>query len=274
MVPRVLMLEDSAAGHAVQAARQWSKSLPVLGYAVELVTQPQALYQRLEVMGVSSSLVVILGCEAHINLAVLSYLRAHYPVLPVLAVVPGLNSVYLAQALGAGADMYCCDTADASLLALMLARLVARTSGAMNQQAMSVPDTLPERVQQAAPSYGFWRLDHTKRILLTPDSYVLRLSNKGCILLDALFTAPGNKLSHAALAYAVFDRKEGDPPVAPDTVLSPQALGYLGVAVSRLRKKVESQGQDLPIRSVHNWGYAFAAPCQVLFNGEGIQRPV
>lgn len=37
-------------------------------------------------------------------------------------------------------------------------------------------------------------------------------------------------------------------------------VNRLGVIVSRLRKKFDRKGLELPLKSIHNWGYMFAAP--------------
>ena len=65
--------------------------------------------------------------------------------------------------------------------------------------------------------------------------------------INRLFATPAKRIGRADLMSA---SEEG----APDTA---SASRYIDVMVSRLRRKAQQAGVDLPVRSIHRWGYMF-----------------
>ncbi len=248
--PRVMLLKGPVPDHPSKGAGAWEAMLPKLGFNVQATPDPGFLYTCLADLEPSPPPVaVILAAQAGVNLAVLSYLRALYPALPILVVVPQYHEQLLAQVVVAGADMYCNDTAETSLVSTMLARMITRAGLSRALAGPLSRDDCPEQ-------QGVWRLEGRGATLVTPDGTRLQISPNERAFLATLFNAVNHKAAHADLAYAI-TRHVCDP------VPSAAVLGHLGVVTSRLRRKLERQGFDLPVRSVHKWGYVFTAACRV-----------
>lgn len=174
--------------------------------------------------------------------------RGTVPDARVVALVDQPGDARLLQAMRSGVDVCWPLKAPAALIATGLSRL-----------ARSGPDAasaaLPDHVE------GGWQLGADAWVMHAGGLRVPLTSAERAVLL-ALYRAPGNVLSHAAIAHAVntLPLGNGKPPQAPSgavaTAQAAAAARRLGVLMSRLRRKFAVMGADMPIRSVRGVGYA------------------
>lgn len=92
---------------------------------------------------------------------------------------------------------------------------------------------------------GSWRLAKTGYCLLAPDNTCLKLSMQEHVFLKVLLANQGRPVSRETLVHALaYDPADFD-------------MHRLTMAVNRLRKKVEAEGLDFPLRTLRGMGYIF-----------------
>lgn len=144
--------------------------------------------------------------------------------------------------LKAGADRYLVKPVN-------LAELVANIEAVGRRPAYTVSSSAMERIQEETPKDGIWHLAKQDWRLTGPDGKALDLTAREFLLLKCLFEANGETVSKRVIA---------------DKIIGPRILNSderLDVMLARLRKKcMDTLGQPLPIKTVHQVGYAFTAP--------------
>ncbi|HRL22993.1 DNA-binding response regulator [Alcaligenes sp. SDU_A2] len=148
------------------------------------------------------------------------------------------------QALHSGADQLCPKNSSLELLAANLQSLQRRL--------IQVP-TLSDPVQRAD-----WFLAQEGWALVAPGGQSFALTTTERSFIGRLLQHPDRRASHHELLTAIAGTSGQiqDPPSA-------LLINRLGVLVSRMRRKFSRGDAVLPVRSVHNWGYMFAAHCEL-----------
>jgi DNA-binding response OmpR family regulator len=143
--------------------------------------------------------------------------------------------------LKAGADRYLVKPVD-------LAELAANIEATGRRLAHPAAESATERTPEEKPKTGFWRLAQEGWRLAGPDGKDLGLTAREFLLLKLLFEANGETVSRKVIA---------------DKVIGPRVFNSderLDVTLARLRKKCMTKlGQPLPVKTVHQVGYAFTA---------------
>ena len=142
----------------------------------------------------------------------------------------------------AGVDRYLVKPVD-------LSELVANIEAVGRRTAQPVSSSVPERIKEEEPKVIFWRLVQHGWRLVGPDGKELGLTAREFLLLKCLFEANGEIVPRKVIA---------------DKIIGPRIFNSderLDVMLARLRKKcMTTLGQQLPVKTVHQAGYAFAAP--------------
>jgi len=107
---------------------------------------------------------------------------------------------------------------------------------------------------EAPAGPGRWMLRDLGWTLVAPDGRSLGLTTAEREFMTALLSAPGYRLTRQELQSRGVGQSDGGA--------DGQASRGLDVMVSRLRRKALAAGISLPVRSVHRWGYMFAAEGQ------------
>jgi len=203
------------------------------------------LYQFIRRKAASSGrlIVVLLDGSFGDNCASAAGLRTQYPNIGIIALVRSSSQDQLAQVLQSGADSFCPRNASDRLLSAMVFRLLSRIGPAdrTDQGAPPPGKTLPP---------GGWSLDEQAWILVDPTGARVPLTTGERAFVLTLFNAPDLRAGHDDLIAAI--------DACSDTATQATSQVRLGVLVSRLRQKFRRRGVNLPLKSVHRWGYMFA----------------
>jgi DNA-binding response OmpR family regulator len=161
-----------------------------------------------------------------------------HPTLPIVALTDSSSEDALIELLRCGVDHHCPAVASGRLLAAIVTRLLASE---MARRAAEV----------AAPKdiAAYWGLDEQGWVLRAPQGVCVPLTTGERAFMSTLMLAPSLRATHEQLATAV----------ASSYCVTSSRHGTLGVLLSRLRRKAGAQGLSVPVKSVHNWGYMFAA---------------
>lgn len=238
--PVVLFLQCVAPG-----PRRLSRNaahLQAQGFRVLSCNNVLALYRLAQANLALNALACAVLSGAHAdNCAAANYLRTLYPALGIVAVADLASHLEPVQVLQSGADSIFPLNAEAPLLPAILFRLLWRMS---QSSGMAAP---PAR--SAAPR---WSLQDQAWVIVSPDGERVPLTTGERAFLSILMGATGARATHAELTDAV----------NAAYALAPQPLhkGRLGVLVSRMRRKFNEQGVNMPLKSVHRWGYMFTGP--------------
>ncbi|MGO3870780.1 MAG: DNA-binding response regulator [Alcaligenes sp.] len=177
-------------------------------------------------------------CSAAVRLRILC------PQIGILMQSDATDSAML-QALHSGGDQFCPKNASLELLAASLHSLQRRL-----MQMPMIPE--PSLTQE-------WVLDQEGWTLISPVGISFGLTSTERAFIGRLLREEDRRASHYELMRAVASKT--------DVITNPPGalhINRLGVLVSRMRRKFNQGGTILPIRSIHNWGYMFAATCQLL----------
>lgn len=186
--------------------------------------------------------------------------RVLHPDIGIMVVAELSQPQQVLAHLHAGADVWIPQDAPVSVLAAQLFRLIwrlrrlddlpaHRLSASSNEIA---GDTGHNTVGQhrLQPPAGQWVVADQGWTIWTPDGQSVTLSPTERAFLSTLWKAPEGRAAHACLRAAIqVLRKDAMPASKP----------YLGVIVSRMRRKFSTAGIVLPVQSVHNWGYTLTA---------------
>lgn len=171
-------------------------------------------------------------------------IRLTYPIMGLLMQTKMSDSAYL-HALHNGADMVLPDNAHPELVVAALHSVVRRL--------------VPASSLKALQKVTSWRLKQDGWALYTPQGESFALTAAERAFMRHLVASPERRASHKELLQAIS--------FTPDDVTPRQhiltEINRLGVLVSRMRRKLSRSNVDLPIRSIHNWGYMFAAHCEL-----------
>lgn len=96
-----------------------------------------------------------------------------------------------------------------------------------------------------AQNTGQWILNERLLSLLSPEGRSHDLTENECHFLNLLFKAKGEPVDKGRILEALGRNT------------SPFEEGYLHTLLSRLRKKVSIEGEELPIKTIRNIGYSF-----------------
>lgn len=147
--------------------------------------------------------------------------------------------------LKAGADRYLVKPVN-------LAELIANIEAVCRRLAHPVSSSATWQAQEEKPKDGIWRLAKQGWRLTGPDEKTLGLTAREFLLLKCLFEANGETVSKKVIT---------------DKIIGSRIFNSderLDVMLARLRKKcLTTFGQTLPIKTVHQVGYAFTAPAVI-----------
>lgn len=182
---------------------------------------------------------IILQGEVLPLLHALGFIRALHANLPV-AVSTGLSSQdQLVALLAAGADFLLPDDAGIELMA-------AAASAMIRSQLGTARRKMPKKKGMR------WELNRKTAELVAPDGTQTGLTDLEMALLHGVFSAPDCRIARTDLLRLVLPEQALTHPR--------QAASYLGVLISRLRSKLRNNGLELPLSSIHGWGYRFTEP--------------
>ncbi len=176
------------------------------------------------------------------------------------------------RALQSGADLCLEPDVEQSELAACMHALFRRILLAKPQHAKAVANASPVTIFPDGGDYGKalklenesmaigqlgidghdkpspkWRLADRGWTLIDPTGVQIPLTTAEREFINRLFATPAKRIGRADLMSASEDG-------APDAA---SASRYIDVMVSRLRRKAQQAGVDLPVRSIHRWGYMF-----------------
>ncbi len=147
-----------------------------------------------------------------------------------------------------GSDLYFVKPVDCRELAAAITSLVRRLKGGAGPAA-DVPVSPP----LAGRAAGMWRFDRGNWTLGLSDGPSVNLTSAEVRLMETLLDQPGTTVSRQDLLSA--QQYEDDE------------AGHrnLEAVIRRLRRKIEgATGGRAPIQTVHNRGYMFSAPVQIV----------
>jgi|SRR5690625_124442 len=183
--------------------------------------------------------IFVLQGDAHQVFAGLSRLRSINQQIGVILLTPVLDENFIIQVMHGGADGYALGNASDSLILALVNNVWRR---------------LNTLTQLEAQNENPWSFTAKGWVLMSPRGERIDLTTTERQLLDTLFSQPGRRADHRTLLNALEDGES--------TSLS-SGQNRLGVIISRLKKKASTLGIELPLRSVHRWGYMFAAEVYV-----------
>lgn len=241
----VLFFAPKAQAGSAPASNERVRGLQDSGFQVQRCATIPALHKCIQA-NVSADMpaVVVLAGSLPENCSAATYLRTMHPDAGIVAQSNGLQDADVIRLLQSGVDNYFSHDASHDLLAAILFRLFSRADSG-HEHFASVPE--------GTAAVG-WSLQDQAWKLNSPEGTRITLTTGERAFLMVLFNATDRRATHRQLADAV----NRDYALAASQ--APQ--GRLGVLVSRLRRKCASQGEPLPLKSLHNWGYMFTGPVQ------------
>lgn len=201
---------------------------------------------RLNVLPSHRMLAVLAG-ETVENCTVANSLRALYPDLSILALADKRDESGLIRLMQSGVDNTCARDASPALVTAILFRMLARSG-----LGLPLPASANQQSVEMAKQ-GRWSLTEQNWVLVNPAGRRIPLTTGERAFLVALLKAPKQRASHADLISAVSLAYDA----LPET---DRRQSRLSVMVSRLRAKCKQHDIDLPLKSVHRWGYMFSGP--------------
>ena len=208
------------------------------GYEVDVASDGQGLWQVLE-RRVPDLVILDVMLPGDSGLVLCQRLQAEYKVAVIMLTAMGELSDRVVG-LELGADDY--------LTKPFAAReLLARVRAVLRRAGESPGSPVPAS-SRAVLEFSGWQLDVLRRELRSPDGVMIPLSNGEFELLLVFAEHPRRVLSRQQL----LDLARGEAHEAYDRSID--------VQVSRLRRKLESDGDSEPlIRTLRNVGYLFTA---------------
>lgn len=190
-------------------------------------------------------LLVLLAGQQQDNCSAASYLRTLYPSIGILALVGEDTEAACLQLMQSGTDNYCRYDASFQLLLATVLRLLARMGGDAPSGAPVMP------LAAARPVHpGNWQLQDNGWMLAGPEEQRIPLTTGERAFMTTLFSQPSLCAEHKLLIAALNSGDEAASVAAQQ--------GRLVLLVSRLRRKFRAHGvTDIPLKSLHSWGYMF-----------------
>jgi len=232
-VSHLLIVDDD-----VEVLDLLQKFLRQHGYEVDVASDGQGLWQVLE-RRVPDLVILDVMLPGDSGLVLCQRLQAEYKVAVIMLTAMGELSDRVVG-LELGADDY--------LTKPFAAReLLARVRAVLRRAGESPGSPLPAS-SRAVLEFSGWQLDVLRRELRSPEGVMIPLSNGEFELLLVFAEHPRRVLSRQQL----LDLARGEAHEAYDRSID--------VQVSRLRRKLESDGDSEPlIRTLRNVGYLFTA---------------
>ncbi|MCB5363549.1 helix-turn-helix domain-containing protein [Pusillimonas sp. CC-YST705] len=193
----------------------------------------------LQAAGESTSILILLDGDLLTNCAGAQLIITLYAECGVVSLLDDLSEVNVITALQSGADICCERNASPALLSSVFYSLLRRLPGARRM----VPAPRPAVVDKT------WHLAQQAWVLESLEGSAIALTTAERAFLQCLTAQAEMRATHEELIRAI----------EPGEVLPTRmAQGRLGVLVSRLRRKLDQQyGLELPVKSLHKWGYMF-----------------
>lgn len=157
----------------------------------------------------------------------------------IIPVLPSFNEAALVQLMMCGADAYFSLKNSSALLMAQLHSLLRRSR---------------HKNLVANNDLNHWVLMDEGWNIRTPKGVIVALTTLERALFQAFASQEGHRVPHDILLLAISASEECAQAIK---------INRLGVIISRLRRKFEQIEIELPLKSVHNWGYMFAAPIVV-----------
>jgi two-component system OmpR family response regulator len=232
-VSHLLIVDDD-----VEVLDLLQKFLRQHGYEVDVASDGQGLWQALE-RRVPDLVILDVMLPGDSGLVLCQRLQAEYKVAVIMLTAMGELSDRVVG-LELGADDY--------LTKPFAAReLLARVRAVLRRAGESPGSPVPAS-SRAVLEFSGWQLDVLRRELRSPEGVMIPLSNGEFELLLVFAEHPRRVLSRQQL----LDLARGEAHEAYDRSID--------VQVSRLRRKLESDGDSEPlIRTLRNVGYLFTA---------------
>ena len=230
ILPRIAIVEDD-----LDLRDSMLEYLRAQGYPAWGVSSAEDFYRRFAIDAVDV-VVLDVGLPGEDGISTARHLR-ELPDLTVIIVSARDALDDRLAGLNAGADRYLVKPVNLAELAANIGSIGRR----------SVPHkSATERTRELRA--GAWHLAKQDWRLTEPDGKTVELTAREFLLLNCLFEAQGATVSKRAIA---------------DKIIGPRIFNSderLDVMLARLRKKcLSTLGQALPIKTVHQVGYAFTA---------------
>lgn len=249
--PIVLLFAPEAGNLARSECFNRAAELRAHGFEVLCCTDMPELYRVAQNRFSPDRLVMVVLAGSHDeNCSAAASLRALHSGAGIVSMVEPDSETAVIQAMQVGADNCCPHTGSTRLLASMLLRLFYRAGKA--QAASPQPLANPQPDTLAYPQPDIWSMQEQAWVLVSPRGVRIRLTTGERAFLTTLLAAPELRATHKQLIDAVNSSYAQAVPLTQP--------GRLGVLVSRLRRKFTDHGIDIPLKSVHNWGYMFTGP--------------
>ena len=234
MLARIAVVEDDA-----DLLDTMLEYLKIQGYPAWGVCNAEDFYRRFAA-DVVDVVVLDIGLPGENGISVARHLRELSNLTVIIVSARDALEDRLAG-FEAGADRYLVKPVD-------LAELVANIEAAGRRPARLASSFATGQIQEEKPKDGLWRLAKQDWRLTGPDGKAFDLTAREFLLLKCLFEANGETVSKRVIA---------------DKIIGPRIFNSderLDVMLARLRKKcMTTLGQPLPIKTVHQAGYAFTA---------------
>ncbi len=238
-------VDDVAISEQLEALRE--RGFTLIHYSC-FASLSSALTQAMPASGWWFGLVCLTGPLSELLMHTMR-LRMSYPRLCIVLQSDWSENAFL-QALQNGADMLIPSHSSADLIA-------SCAYGMFRRQ-------LPASLIDTQQSRDLWRFEQDGWVLSSPCGQTFSLTSAERSFFLCLLNNTERQASHTDLLRAINERAGVRPPSEPVPLsYSLTDINRLGVLVSRVRRKFDRHDIDLPIRSIHNWGYMFAAECQV-----------
>lgn len=238
MLARIAIVEDD-----LDLLDTMLEYLKIQGYPAWGARNAEDFYRRFAADAVDV-VVLDIGLPGEDGISVASHLH-DLPNLTIIIVSARDALVDRLAGLKAGANRYLIKPVD-------LAELVANIE-AVGRRPTSLASTATSgQIQDVNPIAGPWRIAKQDWCLIAPHGKTLDLTGREFLLLKCLFDAKGETVSKKVIA---------------DKIIGPRIYNSderLDVMLARLRKKCRNTfGQPLPIKTMHQVGYAFTAPAVI-----------
>jgi len=228
--PAVALLEDDT-----DLREELLFGLERMGFQVWGASSATEFYRTLTTRACHVAIIDV-GLPGEDGFSVASRLRAISPVGIIMLTARG-HLEDRVRGLQGGADAYMVKPADLRELAAVLLGVMRRLWLYAGQ--------LPAATQVNIGAE--WTLEARERVLVAPrGAWRLRLTGSEYAFIDYMLRHFGQVVSRADVASAI------DPGYRPD-----YDLHRIDMLVSRLRRKAEAAGIDLPLRAIRGKGYAF-----------------
>lgn len=263
------LIEILAFSQPASLMQHYADAMPGHGFELVVLSSPRELFLRL---GLQTSSIVLLSCPLAEAYMLASRVRLSDTSIGLVMMADFKGPDSRVRALQSGVDLCLEPDVEQSELAAYLHSLFRRVligrrqlltstvhSGRIDGYSNAGNDGLAFKLDgqangpsgretdgQAARSLK-WCLADRGWTLIDPSGVHIPLTTAEREFINRLFATPSKRIGRADLMSASEDG-------APDAA---SASRYIDVLVSRLRRKAQQAGVDLPVRSIHRWGYTF-----------------